>query len=72
VVVLESAKLGPRRYDVNVTHTIQPRLERGRDKKEQLRVFVQEYSNILESFVKKYPYQCFLFHDIWQAQMIAD
>lgn len=66
VVVLEAAKLGSRRYEVNLTQVMQPRIERGRDQKEQIRVFVQKYAGILDAFVHKYPYQCFLFHDIWE------
>lgn len=65
VVVLLSAKLPGNKYIVDVSHILYPRYNSNQDKRQQLKVYVQEFANILDDYVKKYPYQCFLFHDVW-------
>lgn len=65
VVVLLSAKLNDNKYIVDVSNILYPRYNNPKDKKEQLRKYVQEFAGILEEYAIKYPYQCFLFHDIW-------
>ena len=69
VVVLLSTKKGKREYSVDVAKVIQPSFVKGSDKRQQLRDWVQEYAALLESYVMKYPYQCFLFYDIWKKEM---
>ena len=66
VVVLLSAKLPGNKYIVDVSNILYPRYNNPKDKKEQLKKYVQEFAGILEEYTVQYPYQCFLFHDIWQ------
>lgn len=66
VVVLLAAKVSDYEYAVDVSGILYPRCKSGREKGEQLAPWVQEYAGILEKFTDKYPYQCFLFHDIWK------
>jgi predicted LPLAT superfamily acyltransferase len=66
IVVLLSAKLPGNKYIVDVSHIIYPRYNSSKNKREQLKVFVQEFADILNGYVEKYPYQCFLFHDVWK------
>ncbi|HNW39994.1 MAG TPA: lysophospholipid acyltransferase family protein [Candidatus Omnitrophota bacterium] len=65
IVVLLSVKLPGNKYSVDVSHILYPRYNSSRNKKEQLKVFVQQFADILNDYVEKYPYQCFLFHDVW-------
>jgi len=67
VVVLLSTKTGNRKYSVDVARVMHPSYRAGSEKRRQLRGWVQEYAGILESYVEKYPYQCFLFNDIWKS-----
>lgn len=65
VVVLLSAKLPGNKYIVDVSNILYPRYNNPKDKKEQLKEYVQEFARILEKYTLEYPYQCFLFHDVW-------
>jgi len=65
IVVLLSAKLGRNKYSVDVSHILYPRYNSNKDKKGQLKKYVQEFADILDEYVAIYPYQCFLFHDVW-------
>lgn len=68
VVVFLSAKTGPRQYTVSISRLIYPAYKEGRPKKDQIAEWVGEYVSILEEFVQKYPYQCFIFNDVWKEQ----
>ncbi|MCX5694854.1 MAG: lysophospholipid acyltransferase family protein [Candidatus Omnitrophica bacterium] len=65
IVVLLSAKLSGNKYIVDVSHILYPRYNGNKDKRTQLQVYVQQFTDILNQYVEKYPYQCFLFHDVW-------
>lgn len=65
VVVLLSSKLPGNKYSVDVSHILYPRYNSNQNKREQLKVYVQEFADILDKYVAAYPYQCFLFHDVW-------
>lgn len=65
VVVLMAAKTSVRSYGINVAGVFHPRYEPGYDKKRQLCGWVQEFAGLMEAYVALYPYQCFLFYDIW-------
>ena len=67
VVVLLSAKTSYKKYLVDVRNVLYPRYRGAVGKKEQLRAFVQEFAGILDSYTAQYPYQCFLFQDIWKS-----
>jgi lauroyl/myristoyl acyltransferase len=68
IVVLLCAKLPGRRYIVDVSNIIYPRYNSPKDKKEQLRGYLQEFAGILEKYTLEYPDQCFLFHDVWKVE----
>ncbi|MBF0593861.1 MAG: lysophospholipid acyltransferase family protein [Candidatus Omnitrophica bacterium] len=68
VVVFMSAKTGPQQYTVSISRIIHPVYKEGRSKKDQITEWVQEYVTVLEDFVQKYPYQCFIFNDVWKEQ----
>lgn len=65
IVLLLSAKIDTCKYEIDVTNIFYPK-EESRNKKEQLKVAVQEFANVLEQYIRRYPYQCFLFHDVWK------
>lgn len=69
VVVLLSTKTGKQEYKVDAAKVMRPSFRKGSDKRQQLRGWVQKYAILLESYVMKYPYQCFLFHDIWKKEV---
>jgi predicted LPLAT superfamily acyltransferase len=63
-----SAKLSGRKYLVDVSQVIYPRYDGTKDKRGQLRKYVQEFAGMLDTYIEKYPYQCFLFHDVWRQE----
>jgi len=65
VVVLLPAKLSTRRYRIRVAGVFHPRLEPGCDRRARLREWVRAYAALLEEHLREFPYQCFLFYDIW-------
>jgi predicted LPLAT superfamily acyltransferase len=68
VVVLRAFKASAHRYVIDVTNVMHPRCEERRNRVRQLQPWVQEFVKLLESFVEEYPYQCFLFHDVWKEE----
>lgn len=66
VVVLLSAKVSAHRYVVDVSNVIYPQYEGRRDKREQVQLWVQKFVAMLERYISQYPYQCFLFHNVWR------
>jgi len=65
VVVLLTAKDGPRRYVVDVTTVIDTVYTDRRDKKRDIERWVGRFASALESYADKYPYQWFVFEDLW-------
>jgi predicted LPLAT superfamily acyltransferase len=67
VVVLLSAKVGAKKYLVDITHIIPPPAG-GRGKRaKEMRGTLQAFADILEEYVERYPYQWFVFRDIWKS-----
>jgi predicted LPLAT superfamily acyltransferase len=67
VVVLLSMKVGTKKYIVDVSHVI-PAPGGGRDRRDaEMRGAAQEFARILEEYVVKYPFQWFVFRDIWKS-----
>jgi len=56
-----------KKYFVDVSHVIEPRLSSRARKKEEMAGFIQEYAKVLEEYSSEYPYQWFMFHDIWDG-----
>jgi predicted LPLAT superfamily acyltransferase len=67
VIVLLSAKVGARKYIVDVSHIIALPVGVRSKKEEELKAAVQEFAHVLEEYVKAYPYQWFVFRDIWTS-----
>lgn len=65
VVPLLSAKLSKYHYKIDTTNILYPQYLGLNKKNEQIRQWVQDYANLLNRYVDEYPYQCFLFHDVW-------
>lgn len=68
VVVLLTAKAGPKNYVVDVTTVIEPVYTDRRSKMKDIERWVGEFASALERYVEKYPYQWFVFHDLWSPQ----
>jgi predicted LPLAT superfamily acyltransferase len=66
VVVVLTSRLGYKKYLVNVHNVFNPRYQNASRKQEELRGFVQEFAVVLEKYTQEYPYQFFLFSDIWK------
>jgi len=66
VVTLLSAKTSVHEHSVRVVDVVYPKYTGDRDKKEQLRDWVQVFAKHMEDYVARYPFQCFLFYDIWK------
>lgn len=66
VVIALASKTGLKTYKVDFTNIMKPEYKSRKNKKNQLSEWVQEYADILNDFFEEYPYQCFLFHDVWE------
>lgn len=71
IFVLLSAKVSNSAYILDVSNMIEVGSIGRSTGREGLRVCLQEYANILERYVERYPYQWFVFHDIWDRQTAA-
>lgn len=72
VVALLAAKTAVYQYEVNVAGIFHPHYQGRTKKQEQLQEWVQTFAGVMEEYVRKYPYQCFLFYDIWsEASQVA-
>jgi predicted LPLAT superfamily acyltransferase len=65
VVVLLSAKTSTDSYIVDVSNVIRPAYSSKGERREDIRGWVREFAVILEGYVQKYPYQWFVFNDVW-------
>ncbi len=68
VVVLLSAKVSTKKYFVDISHIIEPRYSSHGKKHEEIKSCVQEFARILEDYTAKYPFQWFVFRDIWERK----
>ncbi|MDZ4199341.1 MAG: lysophospholipid acyltransferase family protein, partial [Kiritimatiellia bacterium] len=69
VVLLFSARTGPRRYVVDIPPVYRPAWSRGLAKREQARVWVQDYAKRLEAYLAEHPFQYFIFYDSWMESV---
>ena len=69
IVVLLSEKVGTKRYITDVSNIIQAPEGRGKQKEESVDNAIQDFAGILEQYVKEYPYQWFVFRDIWTSNI---
>jgi predicted LPLAT superfamily acyltransferase len=68
LVVLRTAKVSAHAYVVDLSNVLYPRYEGRADRIAQLQPWVQKFVTLMESFVEEYPYQCFLFRDVWKEE----
>ena len=64
VVILFAAKTGRKSYSLMIPDIFYPG-QSGLDKREELVHGAQRFSNALEKYVERYPYQWYNFFDIW-------
>ncbi len=69
VVVLLSAKVSTRKYIVDVSNVLFPRYGSRKNKREEINAWVQEFAGILEGYAEKYPFQWFVFRDLWKKNI---
>jgi len=67
VVVLLSARTDLNHYVVDVSHVIAAPSETRGKSSEALKAAVQEFAHVLEGYAAAYPYQWFVFRDIWKS-----
>ncbi len=67
VVVLLSAKTGTRRYVVDVSRVIEHPAGRREQKQSQIQECVSRFATALEDYASAYPYQWFVFRDMWNG-----
>jgi predicted LPLAT superfamily acyltransferase len=67
VVVLLSAKVGVKKYIVDVSHIIPAPAGARERKDEEMKAATQEFARVLEEYVAAYPFQWFVFRDIWKS-----
>jgi len=67
VAVLLSAKVGTNKYHTDVSQVIAPPAGVRGKKEAEIKACVQEFARILEAYAVRYPYQWFVFRDMWQG-----
>ncbi len=67
VAVLLSAKVGVKKYATDISHMIDPPVGKRGSKESEIQACVQEFARILEEYAGRYPYQWFVFRDMWQG-----
>jgi len=68
VIILVATKVSAYQYLVDVSNILYPKYKGRQNRVKQLQPWVQKFVTVLEAFVSKHPYQCFLFHDVWQEE----
>jgi predicted LPLAT superfamily acyltransferase len=69
VVVLLSAKVSRKKYIIDASNVIEPRYSSKARKQEEVNAFVQKFADILEDYATRYPFQWFVFRDIWESKV---
>ena len=54
-------------YVTDVSHVIDPPARARGSKEAGINECVQEFARILEDYAERYPYQWFVFRDMWQG-----
>jgi len=76
VLVLTAPKTAPGTYELRLSKVIQVPPKLGRDAKAYA-PYVQQFADVIEAFVRDYPWQFNNFYDLWgtkknEPQMNAD
>ncbi len=67
VAVLLSAKVGVKKYVTDISHVIKPPAGKRGGRDAEIAACVQEFARILEEYAVRYPYQWFVFRDMWRG-----
>jgi len=67
VITLLSSKTDTQTYRVDIADCFTPEWDRTKSKEEELQQWTQRFAGILENYLSERPFQCFLFHNIWEA-----
>jgi predicted LPLAT superfamily acyltransferase len=67
VAVLLSAKVGVKKHVTDISHVIDPPSGRRGSKDAEIQACVQEFARVLEEYSVRYPYQWFVFRDMWKG-----
>jgi predicted LPLAT superfamily acyltransferase len=68
LIVLLSAKISATQYSVDTSHVLYPRYSSRTKKDAEIKGYVQKFAYILEEYTERYPFQWFVFHDIWEME----
>ncbi|MCP4176376.1 MAG: hypothetical protein GY756_01255 [bacterium] len=69
VLFLNTVKTGKSNYEIFVNRHVYPELTQKKDEREhQLKAYVEKFAAELENISTKYPYQCFLFNNVWKKE----
>jgi len=69
IAVLLSAKVGVKKYVTDISHVISPPAGKRGDRDAEIAACVQEFAGVLEEFCVRYPYQWFVFRDVWKGNV---
>ncbi len=69
VVVLLSARVSRKKYIVDVTNIMEPRYTSRAKKQDEIKAYVQKFARILEDYADRYPFQWFVFRDLWESKV---
>lgn len=67
VVVLWSARLSAKKYIIDVSNIIEPVRGTKAEKHEKIRACVREFAGVLDKYAARYPFQWFVFGDLWEG-----
>jgi predicted LPLAT superfamily acyltransferase len=66
LIVLLPAKISTTKYSIDISHVLYPRYSSRAKKDAEIKEYVQKFAYILEEYTDRYPFQWFVFHDIWE------
>jgi len=70
VVTLLSSKENTQTYHVDIADCFSPEWTRIKPQEEQLQPWTQRFASVLENYLRERPFQCFLFHDVWEKGQV--
>ena len=65
VAVMLSAKMNTYQYNMEIADVIYPEITKRGEQQNLLSGWVQRYVDVLERYLQKYPFQYFVFNDLW-------
>ena len=68
VIFLHVIKKTTRQYSIHIEKVLHPELKSSENKQAGLKKWAGTYVEELEKLASEYPYQCFIFEDIWKKE----